>query len=108
MFGTVLRPAAAWLGAFAVLQAWPTPWAQIAALLLGTTALAVHGAKAKLRLGSSVVTLGHANPLVSTAEDVLTLMTMAVAILIPVLAIGIPVLLVIAFRRRKPSAIFPA
>src|SRR5262245_56964145 len=104
MIGTVLRPAAAWLGAFAALSAWPTPWAQIAALVLGTAALAVHGAKAKLRLGSSAVTMGHANPFVSMAEDVVTLVTMAVGILVPVLAIAIPVLLVIAFRRRPRAA----
>jgi len=104
MIGTVLRPAAAWLGAFAVLTAWPTPWAQIAALVLGTAALAVHGAKAKLRLGSSAVTLGAANPFVSMAEDVVTFLTMAIAILVPVLAIAIPVLLVLAFRRRPRAA----
>ena len=108
LIGTVLRPAAAWLGAFAVLQAWPTPWAQIAAFVLGTTALAVNVAMAKLRLGTSAVTLGHGNPVVSRAEDAITLLTMAIAILIPVLAILIPVLLVLAFRRRRPSATFPA
>jgi len=88
-----------------VLQAWPSPWAQIAALALGTTALAVHGIKAKLRLGSTVATLGHANPFVSLIEDAVAFMTMAVAILVPALAIAIPVLLVVAFRRRpRPTA----
>ena len=103
--GTVLRPAAAWLGAYAVLQAWPSPWAQIAALALGTTALAVHGAKAKLRLGSTIATLGHANPLVSFIEDGLALVTMAIGILVPALAIAIPVLLLIAFRRRPRATV---
>ena len=100
---TVLRPAAAWLGAYAVLQAWPTPWAQIAAIVLGTTALAVHGLKAKLRLGTTIATLGHLNPFVSLIEDAIALVTMAVAILVPALAILIPVLLIIAFRRRPPA-----
>src|SRR5262249_25518316 len=108
LIGTVIRPAAAWLGAFAVLQAWPTPWAQIAALVLGTAALAVHGAKAKLRLGSSAVTMGHANPFVSMAEDLVTFVTMAVGILVPVLAIAIPGLLVIALRPRPPPPPSPA
>jgi hypothetical protein len=103
--GTVLRPAAAWLGAYAVLQAWPSPWAQIAALALGTTALAVHGVKAKLRLGSTLATLGTANPFVSLIEDGLALVTMAIGILVPALAIAIPILLVIAFRRRPRSAV---
>jgi hypothetical protein len=102
--GTVLRPAAAWLGAFAVLQAWPTPWAQIAAIVLGTTALGVHGLKSTLRLGSSATTLGAANPVVSAVEDALAFVTMAVAVLAPVLAIALPVLLVLAFRRRRPAA----
>jgi uncharacterized protein DUF4126 len=103
--GTVLRPAAAWLGAYAVLQSWPTPWAQIAAILLGTTALGVHALKAKLRLGSTAATLGTANPVVSVIEDVLALATMVVAVLAPVLAIVVLALLVIAFRRgqRRPA-----
>lgn len=102
--GTVLRPAAAWLGAFAVLQAWPTPWAQIAALVLGATALAVHGVKAKLRLGTTVATLGHLNPVLSFVEDGITFVTMAVGILVPVLAIVIPVLLAVALSRRPRTA----
>ena len=67
--GTLLRPVAAWLGAFAVLQGWSSPWAQIAALVLGAGALAVHGVKAKTRLGSTLATAGHANPLLSVLED---------------------------------------
>src|SRR5689334_1935298 len=67
--GTLLRPAAAWLGSFAVLAGWGSPWAQIAALVLGAGALAVHGLKAKTRLGSTVATAGHANPLLSVLED---------------------------------------
>ena len=102
--GTVLRPVAAWLGAYAVLQAWPTPWAQIAAIALGTTALAVHGIKAHVRLGSSAVTLGTANPIVSAFEDGLAFVTMAVAVLAPALAIAVPVLLVVAIRRRRPAS----
>jgi Domain of unknown function (DUF4126) len=104
VIGTVLRPAAAWLGAFAVLQAWPSPWAQIAALALGTTALAVHGAKAKLRLGTTLATLGTANPFVSLIEDAAAFVTAAIGILVPALAIAIPVLLVLAFRRRPRAA----
>ena len=102
--GTVLRPAAAWLGAYAVLQSWPTPWAQIAAVVLGTTALGVHVLKAKLRLGSSAVTLGGANPVVSVIEDGIAFVAMVVAVLAPVLAIVVPALLVMAFRRRRSRA----
>jgi hypothetical protein len=103
LVGTALRPAAAWLGAYAVLQSWPTPWAQIAAVVLGTAALGVHALKAKVRIGSSALTLGSANPVVSAIEDGLAFVTMAVAVLAPVLAILLPVLIVMAMRRsRRP------
>jgi len=67
--GTVLRPVAAWLGAYAMLATWPTPWAQLAAIVLGTLALAVHGLRAGVRLGSTVTTLGTANPLLSLLDE---------------------------------------
>jgi hypothetical protein len=102
---TVLRPAAAWLGAFAVLQAWPTPWAQIAAIVLGTTAFAVHVAKAKLRLGSTAVSLGTANPIVSLVEDVVAFVTLVVGVLAPVLAVVVIILVVVALGRRRPAAV---
>jgi uncharacterized protein DUF4126 len=103
--GTVLRPAAAWLGAYAVLQSWPTPWAQIAAIVLGTTALGVHALKAKLRLGSSAVTLGMANPVASVIEDGFAFVTMVVAVLAPILALLLlGGLLVMALRRRRRPA----
>ena len=105
VIGTVLRPAAAWLGAFAVLGAWPTPWAQIAALILGSAALGVHALKAKLRLGSTAMTLGHANPVLSTLEDGAALVTLALALLAPVLALVIlAALLVVALRARRRRA----
>ena len=104
LVGTALRPVAAWVGAYAVLQSWPTPWAQIAAVVLGTATLGVHALKAKLRIGSSALTLGSANPVVSVIEDGLALGTMVIAVLAPVLAILLPVLLVIALRRsRRPA-----
>ena len=100
---TGLRPAAAWLGAFAVLQAWPTPWAQIAAVVLGTTALAVHAAKAKLRLGSTAVSLGAANPFVSVIEDVVAFVTLVVGVLAPLLAVIMLVLVAVTLRRRPAT-----
>ena len=106
--GTVLRPAAAWVGAFAVLTGWGAPWAHIAALVLGAASLAVHGVKAKTRLGSTVVTAGHANPALSALEDLGTIGLVALAIFVPLLGV---LLVLVAFRiargwrRRKPSAI---
>src|SRR5712691_1094566 len=71
--GLVLRPASAFLASYALLIHWPAPWGQAAALLLALMALAIQGAKAKLRLGSTALTLGAFNPLVSVVEDVVSL-----------------------------------
>ncbi len=109
--GTLIRPAAAWLGAFAVLQGWGSPWAQIAALVLGAGALAVHGIKAKTRLGSTVATAGHANPLLSVLEDSGVLVLVAAAILAPLLALALVMVLAWGIgrwrARRAPAALTP-
>lgn len=109
--GTVLRPAAAWVGGYALLAGWGEPWAQIASLLFGAGALAVHVAKAKTRLGSTVVTAGHANPVLSVAEDATSLGLLAAAILAPLVALALVILLVWLarrFRRRPEDAAVPA
>jgi hypothetical protein len=99
--GTALRPAAAFLGAYAVLDGWPTPWAQIAAIVLGTTALGVHALKAKLRIGSTATTLGTANPVLSILEDVASFVTVALAVLAPLLALIVLIALIVAASRRR-------
>jgi hypothetical protein len=109
--GTLIRPAAAWLGAFAMLQGWGSPWAQIAAFVLGAGALAVHGVKAKTRLGSSVATAGHANPLLSVLEDSGVFVLVVAAILAPLLALAFVLALAWAAgrwrRRRAPAILAP-
>ena len=104
--GTVLRPAAAWLGAYAVLVDWPAPWGQLAALVLGSGALLVHGLKAKVRIGSSVATLGHGNPLLSIAEDFVSVLLLVTALVVPALVIvaGGSLLWILARRARRPAA----
>ena len=84
--GTLLRPVAA-------------------SLVLGAGALAVHGAKAKTRLGSTALTLGHANPIVSLGEDLASAGLIATAILAPLLACAAIVLVVwlVARRRRRQA-----
>lgn len=99
--GLVLRPAAAWLATYALLIHWPTPWGQIVALALALIALAIQGAKAKVRLGSTALTLGTANPLVSIVEDVIALGMAAAALVVPLLALAAAVLLAIVLGRRK-------
>lgn len=109
--GTVVRPAAAWLGAYAVLYQLPTPYGQLLAVVLGAGALAVHAAKAKVRLGSSAATLGAANPALSVLEDGLAFAIVASAILIPLVALlGLATLVWLAWwiagggRRREREA----
>src|SRR5262245_42052025 len=68
--GTVIRPAAAWLGASALFHAWPSPWGQLLALIPAALALGVQAAKAKVRRGTTAAPKGHGNPVGSTAEAV--------------------------------------
>jgi hypothetical protein len=87
LVATGLRPLAAVLGAYAVLVQWPTPWAQLLALALGGGALLLHAARAKLRLGSTLLTAGHANPLLSLADDAGALVMIALALFAPALVL---------------------
>jgi hypothetical protein len=106
--GMFLRPAAAWVGSYAILQGWGAPWAQLFALAMGAGALAVHGAKAGTRVGSTATTLGAANPVLSVIEDVVSFALVALAVLVPLLALALVALLFVAmlrlFRRRHRTA----
>jgi hypothetical protein len=103
--GTVLRPMAASLGAYAMLVDLPSPWAQIVALALGLGTLGVHLVKAKLRLASSAFTLGAANPVLSAGEDVASGSLVLVAIFAPILALLLIVALVLLWQRARRAAI---
>ena len=106
---SMLRPAAAWLASYALLSSWPTPWAQIAALVLGTMAFTLHGLKAGVRLGSTVTTLGMGNVLLSVLDDVLALLLLVVAVFgsLAILAL-IPVVAVMLARRRPAATPSPS
>jgi hypothetical protein len=101
VIATGIRPLAATLGTYAVLVNWPTPWAQLLALTLGGAALLLHVAHAKLRLGSTALTAGHANPLISIAEDAGALSLLAIAVFAPLLVLLAIVALVFVVRRRR-------
>ena len=101
--GTVIRPAAAWLGASALFHAWPSPWGQLLALIPAALALGVQAAKAKVRLGTTAATLGHGNPVVSTAEDVSALGVTLLAILAPLVALVVVIVLAAWLLRRRPK-----
>jgi len=98
---TPLRPLAGALAAYAVFVHWPTPWGQIVALILGAGSLLVHVAKAKIRLGSSAVTLGTGNPVVSAAEDGIALSIVVVAIVLPIVAAIVLIVLAWMLLRRR-------
>ena len=103
LLGTLVRPAAAWLGATAVLNGWPTPWAQLTGLGLAGGALVVQGLKAKTRLGSTATTAGHANPILSAAEDLIAFGAVVVAIVMPLVVLLFVLAIVwLASRWRRP------
>lgn len=103
--GTIVRPAAAWVATYAVFQDWGTPWAQLLAVAMGVGALAVHGAKAHTRLGSTAISLGHANPILSILEDAIAFALVAAAVLLPLLALAFVVFAAVAYtQRRAPRA----
>lgn len=99
--GTFLRPLAASLGAYALFIDLPSPWAQILALALGIGTLGLHLVKAKVRLASTVFTLGAGNPALSAIEDVASAALVALAILAPVLALAALLAIVLAWRKAR-------
>lgn len=104
--GAVVRPAAAAFGSFVVLQGWPEPWGALIAIVLGGLALGVQGAKAKARVGSTVVSLGHANPVLSVIEDVVALTGTILALVLPALALTLVVIgLWLVFGRRRRARV---
>lgn len=102
--GAFLKPVAGWIAGIAVLAPMHSPWAEITAIALGGGALAVGLAKAKVRLGSSVTTLGHGNPVLSALEDAGTFLLLVIAVLAPLIALAAAGVLVYAIvRARRPS-----
>jgi uncharacterized membrane protein len=105
MVGSVVRPVAGVLGSFVVLQAWPQPWPALIAIMLGGLALGIQSAKAKARIGSTVLSLGHANPLLSLAEDLFAAAGAALAVFVPAVALVLTaVLLWLLLGRRRARA----
>ena len=108
---TVLRPAAGALLAASVMWQISDP---LTAMALGVavgapSALVPHAAKSLLRAGSTALTGGLANPVLSLVEDVAAVVLFILAVVVPVLlAAG---LLLVAFlvvrrlARRPPSAV---
>ena len=103
--GTPLKLAA---GALLAAAAFGTVSDPLTATLLGVavgapTALVPHTAKSLLRVASTAVTGGLANPVLSFLEDALTVAVFALAVLVPIAVAGF-VLLAVALlaKRRRP------
>jgi hypothetical protein len=106
---TVLRPAAGTLLAASVLGTVSDPLtAWILGLIVGApTSLVPHVAKSGLRLASTALTAGLANPLVSVAEDVGTVVMVVLAVVAPVVvcALLLAMLWLVARRFQRPRPV---
>jgi hypothetical protein len=91
VIGTPLRPAAGALLAASVLGTVSDP---LTSIVLGTavgapSALVPHAAKSALRAASTATTGGLANPILSFLEDAATLVTFALAVLVPLAVVAL-------------------
>ena len=82
---TFVRPVAAAFAAWAGIAGGHPALAMAAALIMGAGALGVHALKAKTRIGSSALTLGTANPILSFAEDAVAGTISLIGLLAPIL-----------------------
>jgi hypothetical protein len=99
LVATGLRPAAAGLAAWCTFEGLHPAMGIAAALVLGGGAMGLHVAKAKVRLGSSMLTLGGANPVLSLVEDAISAGISALALLAPIAAVVAAGMVVWVFRR---------
>ena len=100
-----IRPGAAAIAAWCTFAGAHPAIAVAAAVILGASALGVQVAKAKVRIGSSVITLGTANATLSFLEDAVAVGLSALAVLAPLAALVGVVLVGWAVRRafRRPA-----
>ena len=74
-------------------------------MALALLALGIQVAKAKLRIGTTALTLGHFNPVVSVLEDLASLVMALAALLAPAVAlIVVIVIFSVAARRGRQLA----
>ena len=110
--GTPLRPAAGALLAASVLGQVEDP---LTALALGTAvgapaALVPHAAKSALRAASTTFTGGIANPILSLVEDAVSLVLFVLAVLVPLLVVGLLAFAIVLISRnlRRRAAVTTA
>jgi hypothetical protein len=104
--GTFVRPALGVVVMLGVLPGLPGPMRALLAMVGGAGALSVHVAKAHARIGSTAVSAGHANPLISLAEDGVSLALVVAGVFVPLVALlaAILVLVVLWRRRERPMS----
>ncbi len=96
---TFIRPLAGAAAAVAVVGGRSEGWVVLAAVVGGVTSLLFHGAKATGRVAVTATTAGTGNVVVSLAEDVLAIGGSLLALLLPVLAVVLFLVLLIWFLR---------
>jgi len=90
VIGTFARPVVATIAAASVFGHGDRTTAAIVGLIVGApAAFGVHAAKAGLRVGSSAMTLGCANPFISLIEDGLAAVLSLIAIFAPLIAVAL-------------------
>lgn len=105
---TIVKPVAGALVMATVVDEWAPLYVTVVGIVTGgAVAGAVHVAKAKLRLASSVATAGIGNPLLSVSEDAGAAAGSILALLVPWLVVAMllvgAVLVWLVFRRlRRP------
>lgn len=85
--GTFVRPVAGTLAAASVFTGVEPMTAAVIGLIVGgPVSFTFHTLKAGTRVASSAATFGCANPVISLAEDVLSLVLSVIAIFMPIIA----------------------
>ena len=85
--GLVVRPAAAFVAGLAVMAELPQAISIGLSLFAATVALGTHVEHSKVRAGSTLMTAGFGNPVISVFEDLLSWVLSVLAILAPVIAL---------------------
>lgn len=90
--GTVIRPIAGAIAAWAAFANLDPAWAALAGIVIGApTALAVSTAQTGTRAASTATTAGLGNPVLSIVDSVVSFVTSLISMILPLLVIPIVV-----------------
>ena len=103
LLGGLVRPMAGALVALGLLPAFPKIVTTLIAVGAAGGAFGVQAIKAKTRVVSTATTLGHANPVLSGAEDLASFILTVAAILAPLIAFLLLIPLLAFGLGRKPK-----